>query len=82
MDIAVENENAIRIGKIGHAGNLNVPLGGLSAQYNIDFTGYRDIQQNQIGARISALRFNVHNANSALVQNTGLAPLGASLAIA
>ena len=73
VDIAAESENAIRIGKIGHTGNLNVPVGGLTTQYNIDFTGYRDVQQNQIGARIAALRFNAYNANSALVQKTGLA---------
>ena len=73
LDVAAEDESAIRIGKIGHTGNLNVPVDGLSAQYNIDFTGYRDIQKDQIGARIAALRFNAHNPNSALIQKTGLA---------
>ena len=73
LDIATENGNAIRIGKIGHTGNLNVPVGGLAAQYNIDFTGYRDMQPDQIGARIAALRFNSHHPNSALIQETGLA---------
>ncbi len=73
VDIAVDNANAIRIGKIGYAGNLSVPVGALTAQFNIDFTGYRDNQQNQVGARISALRFNAYNANSALIQRTGLA---------
>jgi len=73
LDVAAEDENAIRIGKIGYQGNLNVPVGELAAQFNIDFTGYRDINQNQVGARIAALRFNAHVANSAKIQKTGLA---------
>ena len=73
LDIAVEDANAIRIGKIGYKGNLAVPVGGLTTQFNIDFTGYRDINENQVGARIAALRFNSYVANSALIQKTGLA---------
>ncbi|MDR1717128.1 MAG: shufflon system plasmid conjugative transfer pilus tip adhesin PilV [Prevotella sp.] len=63
----------LRIGKIGDLGNKNVPLGGLAAHYNLDFTGYRDVAADQIGARITALRFNRHLDNNALVQKTGLA---------
>jgi len=73
LDVAAVNGEGIRIGKVGDTGNLSVPLGALTTQYNIDFTGYRDIAQNQIGARISALRFNVYQANAAYVQSTGLA---------
>jgi len=73
LDIAALNGEGIRIGKIGNTGNLTVSVGALSAQYNIDFTGYRDIAADQIGARISALRFNCHIPNSALIQKTGLA---------
>jgi len=73
LDVAAINGEGIRIGKVGDAGNLAVPVTALSNQYNIDFTGYRDVAPDQIGARISALRFNIYQANSAYVQNTGLA---------
>jgi len=73
LDVAALNGDGIRIGKVGDTGNTNVPIGALSAQYNIDFTGYRNISNNQIGARISALRFNCHVENNALIQKTGLA---------
>lgn len=63
----------MRIGIVGDVGNKNVPLGGIAAQLNLDFTGYRDASVDQVGARIAALRFNVHQANNALVQSTGLA---------
>ncbi|MDR2951300.1 MAG: hypothetical protein LBV71_19095 [Prevotella sp.] len=71
---------SLRIGKIGDIGNKAVPVGGLAAQYNLDFTGYRDVAADQTGARIAALRYNRHLENNALVQKTGLAfytnPLG------
>lgn len=73
LEIASLSGDGIRIGKINNIGQRNVPLGALTAQYNIDFTGYRDIALDQIGARIAALRFNNHIANDALVQKTGLA---------
>lgn len=63
----------LRIGKIGDVGNYNVPIGGITQQYNIDFTGYRNVVPDQIGARISALRFNNHVANSPYIQHTALA---------
>lgn len=43
---------SLRIGKIGDIGNKDVPVGGLTQQYNIDFTGYRDVRPDQVGARI------------------------------
>lgn len=64
---------SLRIGKIGDIGNKDVPVGGLTQQYNIDFTGYRDVRPDQVGARISALRFNYYTANVPYIQNTGLA---------
>lgn len=73
LHIATVNGEGIRIGKIGDAGNINVPIDALTSQYNIDFTGFRDISTDQIGARISALRFNCYQANNAYVQKTGLA---------
>ena len=73
FNVAVKTGDGLRIGKIGDTGNLNVPLGGLTGQYNIDFTGYRDASLDQIGARISALRFNINMVNAANIQSTGLA---------
>jgi hypothetical protein len=72
LEVAATSGNGIRIGKIGDTGNLNVSKDSLTAQYNIDFSGYRNVVLDQIGARISALRFNGHVENSALVQKTGL----------
>ncbi|MBK5723120.1 hypothetical protein JGH11_19825 [Dysgonomonas sp. Marseille-P4677] len=63
----------LRIGKLNDIGNKLVPLGALAAQYNLDFSGYRDVAQDQIGARIAALRFNKHQENNALIQKTALA---------
>lgn len=73
LHLTVGNEGTLRIGKIGDLGNRYVPIGQITTQYNIDFSGYRDIQKDQIGARISAIRFNRHQENNALVQNTSLA---------
>jgi len=82
LDIDVISGGSVRIGKVTDAGNTAVPLESLAAQYNIDFTGYRDLAPDQIGARIAALRFNCFQPNSALIQKTGLAfytnPIGQS----
>ena len=59
--------------RIGDAGSINVPLGSITNQYTIDFTGYRDIYPDQIGARIAAVRYNIYQADKAYVQNTALA---------
>jgi hypothetical protein len=69
----INGSGDVRIGGINDAGNIAVALGGLANQYNLDFSGYRDVAFDQIGARISALRFNVYGNNNALIQNTGLA---------
>jgi len=73
LDIASSSADCIKIGEIGYKGNLNVPLNAVSAQFNIDFTGYRDINTDQVGARIAAIRLNNHQPNNALIQKTGLA---------
>lgn len=73
LHISNTSGGGLRIGKINDIGNRNVPVGGLTAQYNIDFTGFRDIQPNQIGARIAALRLNKYMENSPLIQKTALA---------
>jgi hypothetical protein len=67
------NGGGIRIGAVGDIGNSSVAVGAQTDQYNIDFSGYRDVTPDQIGARISEVRFNNYSANSALVQNAGLA---------
>lgn len=70
----------IRIGAFEDVGDLNVPLGAITKQLNIDFSGYRDVQRDQIGARIAAIRYNIYQSNRALVHNTALVfytnPLG------
>ena len=73
LDIASSSANSVRIGKVGYTGNLNVPVNAVAAQFNIDFTGYRDINTDQVGARIAAIRLNNHQPNNALIQKTGLA---------
>lgn len=74
MDLHIGNFNngGIRIGAIGDGGNLAVPTGNQAAQYNIDFTGYRDVMPDQVGARIAAFRINNYVPNFAYVQKTGL----------
>lgn len=72
-DAAGNLSSNLRIGRIGDAGNINVPLGSITHQYTIDFSGYRDIYSDQIGARIAAVRYNIYQADKAYVQNTALA---------
>ena len=72
-DAAGNIDSNLRIGRIGNAGNINVPLGNITNQYSIDFTGYRDVTTDQIGARIAAIRYNIHQADKAYIQNTALA---------
>lgn len=66
------HNGGLRIGK-KDVGNASVPYGGVATQLNIDFPGYRDIEPDFVGARISCLRFNVYQDNKALMQNAGLA---------
>jgi len=72
LDVAALNGEGIRIGKLGDGGVTAIPLNAQSAQLNIDFTGYRNTLPDQIGARISALRFNNWNAGESYIQKTGL----------
>lgn len=82
LHVSNSSGGSLRIGKINDIGNRFVPLGSLTGQYNLDFSGYRDAASDQIGARIAALRINKHEANNALVQKTALAfytnPLGSN----
>jgi len=70
--LQLNGTNSIRIGKIGDSGNRNVPIGDVTTQYNIDFSGYRDMYPDQIGARIASIRFNNYQENKAYIQKTGL----------
>ncbi|UCJ06246.1 hypothetical protein KTO58_21605 [Chitinophaga pendula] len=63
---------ALTFGVANDAGNQAVPYGGSSGGYNIDFHTWRDIEQDQIGARIRAERINNFVPNSALVQGMDL----------
>ena len=64
--------NGLRIGKVDDPGNIKVSIGEKTIQYNIDFSGYRDMNKDQIGARISAIRYNKHADNAAYIQSTAL----------
>ncbi|PTS92783.1 hypothetical protein DBR11_26365 [Pedobacter sp. HMWF019] len=66
-------ESAIKIGTPNTPGNLNVPMGASTGGYNIDFYTWRDVQPDQIGARIRAERWNTHSNNNALIQSMDLA---------
>ena len=59
--------------KLGDNANVAVPVGAKTVQYNIDFSSYRDIAHDQIGARIAAIRYNRFVADKAYMQSTALA---------
>ncbi len=65
---ALDATSAIKIGTPYTSGNINVPIKGSPGGYNIDFYTWRDVQADQIGARIRAERINDYAPNSALVQ--------------
>jgi hypothetical protein len=64
--------SAIKIGKSGDSGNINVPLGSSTGGYNLDFTTWRDYNPDYVGARIRAERINTWVANNALIQSMDL----------
>jgi hypothetical protein len=66
----INNNNSMRFGIPGDAGNINVPVGAPTGGYNIDFNTWRDIVGDQIGARLRVERINVYQANNALVQGS------------
>jgi uncharacterized protein YaiE (UPF0345 family) len=65
--------STLTFGYASDNGNVNAPLGGVTGGYNIDFSTWRDIAPNQIGARIRAERLNSYGANNALIQSMELA---------
>ena len=64
---------SLRIGEVGDAGNTNVPLDSVSQRLPLDFTGYRDMAPDQVGARIEGVRYNSYRNGESYVQRTGLA---------
>lgn len=72
VDLSGALHGNIRLGRVGEVGNQSVDRGYPTIQYNIDFTGYRDVKPNQIGARIAGIRYNIHKPNQAYIQNTAL----------
>ena len=63
----------LRIGEVGDAGNTNVPLDSVSQRLPLDFTGYRDMAPDQVGARIEGVRYNHYQNGMSYIQKTGLA---------
>ncbi|HVI48607.1 MAG TPA: hypothetical protein VM802_27310 [Chitinophaga sp.] len=66
------NMPAMRIGRPGDAGNINVPQYAATGGYDIDFYTWRDMTPDQIGARIRAERINIYANNNAQVQGMDL----------
>jgi len=69
----LSGQSAIKLGVLGDMGNANTAVGASPGGYNIDFQGYRDIAQDQIGARIRGERINVYQSNNPLLQQMDLA---------
>lgn len=65
--------NGIIIGTIGASLNTNVAIGAETGRFELAFAGYRDVEPNQIGAKIVSIRRNNYQANSALIQSSDLA---------
>jgi hypothetical protein len=65
--------NGIIIGTIGASLNTNVAIGAETGRFELAFAGYRDVEPNQIGAKIVSIRRNNFQANSALIQSSDLA---------
>jgi hypothetical protein len=63
----------LMLGQTYNSGNSAVALNAETARFEISFPTYRDVEPNQIGAKISAIRWNNWIANSALVQAVDLA---------
>ncbi|CAL1516422.1 hypothetical protein [Chitinophaga sp. MM2321] len=70
--LATDSVSSIRIGTANDRGKIEVPVNGVCGGYNIDFHTWRDIDPNQIGARIRAERINTYYANNALIQGMDL----------
>jgi hypothetical protein len=65
--------NGIIVGTVGASLNTAVAVGAETGRFEIAFPGWRDVEANQIGAKIAAIRRNNYNPSSALIQSTDLA---------
>ncbi|WP_343308207.1 hypothetical protein AAHN97_13715 [Chitinophaga niabensis] len=70
IGISAISGNSMRFGFPHDAGNINVPVGAVTGGYNIDFSTWRDIVGDQIGARLRVERINIYQANNALIQGS------------
>jgi uncharacterized protein YlzI (FlbEa/FlbD family) len=73
LQVGASTNTGIDIGQPGDGMNTNIPLGGEAGQYDLRFYGYRDVAPNQIGSKISAIRINIWQPNSAMLQGMDLA---------
>ena len=65
--------NGLIVGTVGEAISTAVALNAEVGRFEIGFPGWRDMEQNQIGAKIAGIRKNYYQNNNALVQATELA---------
>ena len=65
--------NGLIIGTVGNSISTSGAVGAETGRFEIAFPGWRDVEPNQIGAKIDGIRKNNYQANNALVQSTELA---------
>jgi hypothetical protein len=70
--VQIGSAGILRLGPTGNAGN-SVAFGLETSRYQIAFSTYRDVVQDQIGAKIAAINYNTWQNNSPAVQSTALA---------
>lgn len=63
----------LMLGQTGNGGDMSVPVNAETSRFEIAFPTYRDVEPNQIGAKIAAIRWNNYGANNPLVQAIDLA---------
>ncbi len=63
----------LMLGQLSYGGNMSVATGVETARFEIAFPGFRDVQPNQVGAKIAAIRWNNYGSGNALIQATDLA---------
>ena len=63
----------LMLGQLGYGGNMPVALGAETSRFEIAFPSFRDVQPNQIGAKIAAIHWNNFGNGNALIQATDLA---------
>ena len=63
----------LMIGDVGQGISTSGAVGSEIGRFEITFPGWRDVEPNQIGAKISAIRINNYQNNLAYVQSTDLA---------